>query len=145
MLKKYYYLQAILSYLGILPYIFILFDLHIFSLFSISDLKDFIIFYTLIIFSFIGAMRWNFDEESKIIIILYGFTPSLISTTLIFFNLLNVNKNLIILLITLSIIAQLIGDFIFYKINHSERYFFQRVRLPITIIISIISLYLILV
>ena len=142
-LKNNYYLQSLISYLGILPFIFILIDLNVFSYFSIYFLKDFTIYYVLIIFSFIGAMRWNFDKQSNILKILYGFIPSLFSTILIFFNLLILNKNLILLCIVFLIIIQLIGDFIFYKKDIREKFIFQKIRIPITFIISIIMLYLI--
>ena len=142
-LKKKYLLQTTISYLGILPFIFILLDLHIFSYFSIHFLKDFIIFYTLMIFSFIGAMRWNFNNESKIIKIIYGFIPSLLSTLLIFFNLVNINKNLILFCLVVLIVFQLIGDLIFYKIDSGEKFIFHNIRMPITFIISILILYLI--
>ena len=144
-LIKKYNLQLSISYLGILPFIFVLVDHHIIKLFSLHFLKDFIIFYTLIIFTFIGAMRWDFDANSNYLNIIYGFCPSLISFFFIICNLLQFNKDLILSLILICLILQLIFDFIFYKIDHMEFFFYFYVRLPVTIMISLIFLYLIFV
>jgi len=91
-------------------------------------------------------MRWSFYQISNPLNILYGFLPSFISTFLIFFNLLNYNKNLILLYIFLFFILQLIGDVIFNKQNNSfENIFFIKVRIPATSIILINIFYLIFV
>lgn len=144
--NKNFNLQYIISYLGILPFIYISIDIFFFNIFALFFLKDFIIYYSLIIFTFIGAMRWSFYQISDPLNILYGFLPSFISTFLILFNLLNYNKNLLLLYIFLFFILQLIGDVIFNKQNNSfENIFFIKVRLPATSIILINIFYLIFV
>ena len=65
--------QIFLSYLGLLPFIYILLDIQFFQLFSLILLKDLSIYYSLIIITFIGAMRWSFRNDSKLYEILYGF------------------------------------------------------------------------
>ena len=138
-------LQIIISYFGVFPFFFIFLDLYIFELFSINLLKDFLIYYILIIFSFIGAMRWNFSLNFNFVKTLYGFLPSLISTIIIIYNLLSYSKSLIFIAIFFFLTLQLIFDFIIYKSSKSERNFFFGVRLPVTLIVLINIIYIILV
>ncbi len=138
-------IKLFISYIGILPFFITLLDLIFLNFFPFHLLKDFIFFYTLIIFTFIGAMRWNFDKNTNKMVIFYGFSPSLISTFLIFSYLLEVNINLILLLTSLCIAIQLYGDFIICNKNYAEKFFFLRIRLPISIIIVFIINYIIFV
>lgn len=143
-IKKKINLQIFISYLGIFPFIMATLDYMFFNYFAENFLIDFIIFYTLIIFSFIGAIRWSYNESPNAIYILYGFMPSLLSTILIFLNLLSFNKNLIIFLIFNLILFQLIIDYFIYKYEKKEIFFFS-LRLPVTIIILLNIFYFILV
>ena len=136
-------IKLFISYIGILPFFITLLDLIFLNFFPFHLLKDFIFFYTLIIFTFIGAMRWNFYKNSNTLRILYGFIPSLISTFLIMFKLLNFNLLLGFLLINLCLILQLFCDFIFCKKNDVEKHFFYTVRLPVTLILVLNIFYLI--
>ena len=131
---KRFNIKVFISYLGIFPFVFSLLDLYLLNIFSVIFLKNFLIFYILIIFSFIGAMRWSFDENVSILKILYGFFPSLISTILVFFNLLDINKSFIYLVIIFFLTLQLICDFLYITTVQEKKYFFNA-RLPITIII----------
>ena len=88
-INKYLNTQYFISYLGVLPYIFVFIDINISKFFPHVFLKDFIFFYSLIIFIFIGAMRWSFQINLNPLNIFYGFLPSLFSTILIFLYLLN--------------------------------------------------------
>ena len=135
-------LQFLISYLGLFPFVCVFFDIFFFNLFSISLLKDFIIFYTLLIFTYIGAMKWSFEKKLEPLIVLYGSFPSIISTFLIFFNLLSYDKNIILILIIYSLILQLILDF-YFLYNKIEKFFFIYVRIPLVIIISLSICYLI--
>tara|TARA_X000000368_G_C23014630_1_gene705097 strand:+ start:187 stop:633 length:447 start_codon:yes stop_codon:yes gene_type:complete len=137
--------QAFLSYLGILPFIYVLIDIHIINIFFINILKDFIIFYSLLIFTFIGAMRWSFNNYSNMWVILYGFLPSLISTILIIIFLIKNNQNTILFFIFLLLIIQMFVDFLISKKNYEEKHLFLIVRLPLTIIITLNIFYLIFV
>lgn len=140
---KKFNLKIIISYTGILPFIVLFIDYYVLNLNSLIFLKNFIIYYLLLIYTFIGAMRWSFSKENDLSFIVYGFLPSLISTILIFYNLLSDNKNLILILISFFLILQLIGDFIFYLKNKNEKYFFLYIRLPVTFIILFNIFYLI--
>ena len=134
--------QAVISYLGTFRFIFIFLDIFIFNIFFIDILKDFVIYYTLLIFSFIGAMRWSFSKNLNFISTIFGFMPSFLATFIVIVNLLQSNKFFIFLFISICFIMQLIVDFLFYKKNHNEKIFFFRVRLPITIILIINISYL---
>lgn len=138
-------MQFIFSYLGMLPYIFIIIDINFNHIISVNILKEFLIFYTLLIITFVGAMRWSFSLSKPISYIVYGFIPSLISFILIIVNLLFDNQNLIFLLIFFTLMGQLIGDFIFSKINTEENFFYKTTRLPITFVIAFINFYFIFV
>lgn len=145
LISKKFNLKFFISYLGILPFFFILLDFHITSLFIKDLLKEFAILYILIIFSFIGAMRWSFNENTNSLNILYGFFPSFLSTILISLYLLNYNKDKIFLIIFILFFFQLIGDYFFIKKNINEKIFFFKVRLPVTLFILINIFYLIFV
>jgi len=89
--------QFLISYFGLIPFIFIFVDSFFLNFFSIKLLKDFLILYSLTILTFIGAIRWSFEKKQNLITILFGFLPSAISTFLIFIYLLEYNTNQIIL------------------------------------------------
>ena len=141
--KKHINFQVLISYFGISPFIIILLDIHLFNMFLISLLKEFIFFYTLLIFTFIGAMRWDLNGKSNNYEILLGFIPSLLSTFLIFIYLLGFNRDIIFLFLFAFISLQLLVDFIFSKYNYYETPFFFKVRLPVTLIILLNLFYLI--
>ena len=140
---KKFHSKYFISYLGIFPIILVFIDLYISNFFLVNTLKEFVYFYTLIIFTFVGAMRWNFDSNSNFANILYGFLPSLIATFLIIFKLINLNLSFGFLLIILSLAFQLFFDYLLCKRNINEGYFFYKVRLPITLILVISIFYLI--
>lgn len=140
--KKLFQPVYIIPYLGIIPFLLIIIDINFIHLFDISLIKKFIIFYTLIIFSFVGAMRWNFSNNISAFKIIYGFLPSLISTMLIFLQLFAFNNNIIIIFIIFSLSSQLIIDFVISNFYRDEKIFFHYVRLPVTVIIMIFLCYL---
>lgn len=140
---KKFHSKFFISYLGIFPIILVFIDLYISNFFLVNTLKEFVYFYTLIIFTFVGAMRWNFDSNSNFANILYGFLPSLIATFLIIFKLINLNLSFGFLLIILGLAFQLFFDYLLCKRNINEGYFFYKVRLPITLILVISIFYLI--
>ena len=92
-------LQILISYFGTIPFICVLTDIFLFNIFDVALLKDFIFFYILLIFTFIGAKHWNFIDKSNNFKILFGFLPSLLSTFLIIFNLLDYNINFIFIIL----------------------------------------------
>ena len=137
-------LQIFISYLGLSPYFFLIIDINLFNFFSESFLKNFTIFYSLLIFSFIGSMRWSFESIVNKYKIIYGFVPSLISTIIITLTLLDQNRNFILCLVVLCLFIQLIFDFIISK-NTFEILIFYIVRLPITFLLVFILFYFIFV
>jgi hypothetical protein len=141
--NKNFNFQILISYLGISPFIFIIIDLNIFNIFTISLLKEFVFFYLLLIFTFIGAMRWNFELKSNIYEVLFGFFPSLGATSLIIFFLFYYNINFILFIIIIFMSIQLLGDYFFLRYIDDQKLFFLKVRLPITLIIIFNIIYFI--
>ncbi len=130
--------QFLLSYLGLFPFLVILFDKFFFKLLDYNIVNDFSIFYSIIIFVFIGAINWNLKKNISILIVLLGFIPSVVSVLIILMFLYSyeVINYLIILFIT-----QLIFDNFIY-IEQNSRIIFYQLRIPLTFIVI---LYLILI
>ncbi len=123
--------QFVLSYLGIVPFLIILLDKFFFKYFDYNIVKDFLIFYSIIIFVFIGAVNWNLKKNISLLVVFIGFIPSLTSVFIVimFLYSFEVTYYLIILFIT-----QLISDnFIYGKKN--DRHVFYKLRIPLTLII----------
>jgi len=139
MLKK-INLQFILSYLGLFPFLIIVLDNFFFKVLNFNIVKDFLTFYAIIIFVFIGAVNWNLKKNIPLIIVIIGFMPSFVSVFIIimFLNLYEVINYLIILFI----IQLLIDGFIYRKKN--DRIVFYQLRLPLTltIVLSLIFIQL---
>ena len=131
-------LQFLLSYLGLFPFLVILFDKFFFKLLNFNIVNDFSIFYSIIVFVFIGAINWNLKKNISILTILIGFMPSLASVLIIlmFFY----SYEVINYLIILFIIQLILDNFIYIEKN--SRYVFYQLRMPLTFIVI---LYLILI
>ena len=132
--------QFVLSYLGLFPFLVILLDYFFFKILDSNVVKDFFIFYSLIIFVFIGAVNWNLKKKISLMIVFIGFMPSLISVFIIimFLNSYDVINYLIILF---SI--QLISDGFIYREKKNRFVFFQpRLPLTLTILLSLIFIQL---
>ena len=82
MLKKINF-QFVLSYLGLFPFLVILLDYFFFKIINSNIVRDFFIFYSLIIFVFIGAVNWNLKKNISLIIVFIGFMPSIASVLII--------------------------------------------------------------
>ena len=121
-------LQFVLSYLGLFPFLIILVDKFFFKSFDYYIINDFTIFYSIIIFVFIGAVNWNLKKNISLLIIFIGFMPSLISVLLILMFLYSyeVTNFLIIFFI-----VQLILDNLIYKEKKDRIVYFQ-IRIPLT-------------
>ena len=124
-------LQFVFSYLGLLPFLIILLDNFFFKILNANIVKDFLIFYSIIIFVFIGAINWNLKKNISFIIVLIGFMPSF-SSVLIIIMFLN-SYEIINYLIVLFII-QLISDGYIYR-KKNNRFVFYKIRIPLTLII----------
>ena len=141
--NKNFNFQILISYFGIIPFIFIIIDINIFNIFITNLLKEFVFFYMLLIFTFIGAMRWNFEVKSNIYEVLFGFLASLGATFLIILYLFDYNINFILFIVIMFVFIQLLGDYIFSRYNYHQNLFFLRARFPITLIIIFSIIYLI--
>jgi len=124
-------LQFLISYLGSFPFIIILFDKFFLFQLDYNIMKEFIVFYSLIIFVFIGATNWNLKKHISTNLILLGFIPSLLSVIVIFLHLYSYEVYLIIIFF---LILQTILDNFIYKYNF-ERKIYYKIRIPLTIII----------
>ena len=130
--------QFLLSYLGLFPFLLILCDKFFFKLLDYNIVNDFSIFYSIIIFVFIGAINWNLKKNISILTILIGFMPSLASVLIILMFL--YSYEVINYLIILFIIQLILDNFIY--IEQNSRYVFYYLRIPLTFIVI---LYLILI
>ena len=130
--------QFLLSYLGLFPFLVILFDKFFFKLLYLNIVNDFSIFYSIIIFVFIGAINWNLKKNISILIVLLGFIPSLVSVLIILMFL--YSYEVINYLIILFIIQLIFDNFIY--IEQNSRIIFYQLRIPLTFIVI---LYLILI
>ena len=137
MIKKINF-QFLLSYLGLFPFLIILFDKSFFKSLDYNIVNDFSIFYSIIIFVFIGAINWNLKKNISILIVLLGFIPSLISVLIILMFL--YSYQVINYLIILFIIQLVFDNFIYTEQN--SRIIFYQLRIPLTFIVI---LYLILI
>lgn len=138
-MTRYLNFKYILSYLGVVPLSIIIIDnLFINNISKIIEL-DFIIFYLLIIFVFIGASNWDLNKSVSNHLVIYGFLPSLFASFVIIFNLYLFNKLYIIILELLLIWLQLISDyFIIYRnLNYQT---FIKLRLSLTLILTILTI-----
>ena len=130
--------QFLLSYLGLFPFLIILSDKFFFKYLEYNIVNDFSIFYSIIIFVFIGAINWNLKKNISILTILIGFMPSLASVLIILMFL--YSYEVINYLIILFIIQLILDNFIYTEQN--SRYVFYQLRIPLTFIVI---LYLILI
>ena len=130
MLKKINF-QFLLSYLGLFPFLVILFDKFFFKLLNYNIVNDFSIFYSIIIFVFIGAINWNLKKKISILTLLAGFMPSLASVLIILMFL--YSYKVINSLIILFIIQLILDNFIYIEKN--SRVVFYQIRMPLTFIV----------
>jgi len=131
-------LQFLLSYLGLFPFLVILFDKFFFKLLDLNIVNDFSIFYSIIIFVFIGAINWNLKKNISILIVFLGFLPSLVSVLIILMFL--YSYEVINYLIILFAIQLIFDNFVY--IGKNSRIIFYQLRIPLTFVVI---LYLILI
>ena len=131
-------LQFVLSYLGLFPFLIIILDKFFFKFLNYNIVTDFSIFYSIIIFVFIGAINWNLKKNISILIVLLGFIPSVVSVLIILMFL--YSYEVINYLIILFIIQLVFDNFIY--IEQKSRIIFYQIRIPLTFIVI---LYLILI
>ena len=135
-------LKYIFSYLGIIPYILVLLDKYIFLQLEEEIIFDFIVYYTLTICVFIGAINWDLQKEIPRYKVIYGFLPSLFTVIIIILNLYSYNIKILFFLLILLLIIQLFFDY-FLNFNNSinrQPFFFLRIPLTIFIILTLLLL-----
>tara|TARA_B100001778_G_scaffold51291_1_gene38481 strand:- start:225 stop:647 length:423 start_codon:yes stop_codon:yes gene_type:complete len=130
-------LQYIISYFGLIPYIYLLIDKYLFLNIEEEILYNFILYYTLIISVFIGSINWNLQSKVPNHLIIYGFIPTVYSLILIILNLYSYNIKILFLLSIILLISQLFFDFILIFANLKNKKVFYFLRLPLTILISL--------
>ena len=128
-------MQYIISYLGLIPYIYLLIDKYLFLNIEEEILYNFILYYTLIISVFIGSINWNLQSKVPNHLIIYGFIPTVYSLILIILNLYSYNIKILFLLSIILLISQLFFDFILIFANLKNKKVFYFLRLPLTIFI----------
>tara|TARA_B100000686_G_scaffold205128_1_gene211959 strand:+ start:132 stop:554 length:423 start_codon:yes stop_codon:yes gene_type:complete len=136
-------LQYIISYFGLIPYIYLLIDKYLFLNIEEEILYNFILYYTLIISVFIGSINWNLQSKVPNHLIIYGFIPTVYSLILIILNLYSYNIKILFLLSIILLISQLFFDFILIFANLKNKKVFYFLRLPLTILISLILINLV--
>ena len=131
-------LQSYIAYIGLIPALTVIFDLHFIGTLNEEIIRNFMIYYTIIIFTFIGAIIWDINVNGSMLITLYGTIPSLISFVLIVMNLIGFNYITIIQILITSLLLQLFFDsFVYLKSNVAGlRDFYYFVRFPVTLILS---------
>jgi len=136
-------LQILISYLGLLSFIIIILDKFFFNLFNLYILRYFSVFYSVIIFVFIGALNWNLGKNISFMQVLIGFFPSLFS---VFIIVLYLGSYDVFFFIIIFFLSQLVLDNFIYKkklkkIYNSEGppYFFNNNKLNTYSIIVLIS------
>ena len=130
MIKKINF-QFLLSYLGLFPFLIILSDKFFFKSLEYNIVNDFSIFYSIIIFVFIGAINWNLKKNISPLIVFIGFMPSLASVLIIIMFLYSYEvMNCLIIVF----IIQLILDSLIYR-EKNDRIIFYQLRIPLTLII----------
>ena len=136
-------LQSYIAYIGLIPALTVIFDLHFIGTLNEEIIRNFMIYYTIIIFTFIGAMIWDINIKGSMLITLYGTIPSLVSFVLIVMNLIGFNYITIVQILVASLLLQLFFDsFVYLKSNVvGLRDFYYFVRFPVTLILSFLIIF----
>ena len=128
-------IQCLISYLGLLPYFYLLIDLYFIEMLSPEIIYDIMLYNTLIIFTFIGAINWDF-KKNNIIYTIYGFIPSLIAVFIMVLNVLNYEKYFLFSAIIIFLLLQLFIDYLLYLNNKISSSVIYYLRIPVTLTLS---------
>ena len=128
-------IQCLISYLGLLPYFYLLIDLYFIEMLSPKIIYDIMLYNTLIIFTFIGAINWDF-KKNNIIYTIYGFIPSLIAFFIMVLNVLNYEKYFLFSAIIIFLLLQLFIDYLLYLNNKISSSVIYYLRIPVTLTLS---------
>jgi len=128
-------IQCLISYLGLLPYFYLLIDLYFIEMLSPEIIYDIMLYNTLIIFTFIGAINWDF-KKNNVIYTIYGFIPSLIAFFIMVLNVLNYEKYFLFSAIIIFLLLQLFIDYLLYLNNKISSSIIHYLRIPVTLTLS---------
>ena len=127
------FLQFTISYLGLMPYIYLLSDLYFFRFINPDILINMIIFNTIIIYTFIGAIHWQWlQKDGSTLYTIHGFIPSLVSFIITILTLLEFQKDSLLIYLIIFLLIQLMLDFICYLNNKLDYKVMYYLRIPIT-------------
>ena len=128
-------IQCLISYLGLLPYFYLLIDLYFIEMLSPEIIYDIMLYNSLIIFTFIGAINWDF-KKNNVIYTIYGFMPSLIAFFIMVLNVLNYEKYFLFSTLIIFLLLQLFIDYLLYLNNKISRSVIYYLRIPVTLTLS---------
>ena len=124
-------IKYIVSYLGLVPFFFLIIDGYFLGMLDKNFITTISITMACIIFTFIGAYNWDFKKDDMLLEI-YGFIPSLLSMIILILNIFKFNPNNLILFLIVFLLMQLLIDFYrTLKLSFPMRYFLK-LRLPVT-------------
>jgi len=124
-------IKYIVSYLGLVPFFFLIIDGYFLGMLDKNFITTISITMACIIFTFIGAYNWDFKKDD-ILLETYGFIPSLLSMIILILNIFKFNPNNLILFLIVFLLMQLLIDFYrTLKLSFPMRYFLK-LRLPVT-------------
>ena len=126
------FLQFTISYLGLMPYVYLLSDLYFFRFIDPNILINMIIFNTIIIYTFIGAIHWQWlQKDGSTLYTIHGFIPSLVSFIITILTLLEFQKDSLLIYLIIFLLIQLMLDFICYLNNKLDYKVMYYLRIPI--------------
>ena len=131
-------LQAFIAYMGLLPPLSALVDLYFIGDIKPNLLLDFIIYYTLIIFTFVGAVNWKISSDGNVVMTLYGALPSLLSFLIILALLTDINYLVISNFLIICLTLQLLFDYLIFLRGIRPAFYVNYIRIPVTFFLSMI-------
>jgi hypothetical protein len=128
-------IKYIVSYLGLLPFIFLSIDGYFIALLEVQLIQNLAIIMSCIIFTFIGAYNWNFKVDFNLLEF-YGFIPSLLSMIILTVNIFDSSKYYLFNAMILFLFIQLLIDiFLSLKDIFPMKYLIT-LRVPVTLILT---------
>ena len=133
--------KYLVSYLGLLPFLFLIIDGYYLEILDVNFIWDLSLLMSCIIFTFIGAYNWNFVIDRPWLEF-YGFMPSLISMVILTLSLLGISKIILLMVVIVFLVTQLFFDLILSLKGIFPMRYFMTLRIPVTSGLTI-SLFLI--
>ena len=127
--------QCVISYLGLIPYFYLLIDLFFIEALSPEIIYDIMLYNTLIIITFIGAINWDF-KNNYVIYTIYGFIPSLVAFFIMVLNVLGYEQDVLFLAVVSFLLFQLFIDYFSYLNNKISFSIIYYIRIPVTLVLS---------